>query len=129
MFRRNLSGWLSVRNLINLDTAIFAYKELINLHPEQADSPFNGQTVYTHKTRDLPVIIIYLSLGGKTQNFQKTMAFAGGKIWNKTPKKIRMAQTLHSFKEHLAAQQAQPSCLTGLLSLQRCGVLGGSRFV
>ena len=28
------------------------------------------------------------------------MAFAGSKIWNEIPKEIRMAQTLHSFKEH-----------------------------
>ena len=33
-------GWLSVRNLISLDTAIFVYKEINNLHPEQADSQF-----------------------------------------------------------------------------------------
>ena len=33
-------GWLSVRNLISLDTAIFVYKEIDNLHPEQAHSPF-----------------------------------------------------------------------------------------
>ena len=33
-------GWLSVRNLISLDTAIFVYKEINNLHPEQADSLF-----------------------------------------------------------------------------------------
>ena len=29
------------------------------------------------------------------------MAIAGSKIWNEIPKEIRMAQTLHSFKEHL----------------------------
>ena len=29
------------------------------------------------------------------------MAFAGRNIWNEIPKEIRMAQTLHSFKEHL----------------------------
>ena len=33
-------GWLSVRNLISLGTAIFVYKEINNLHPEQADSLF-----------------------------------------------------------------------------------------
>ena len=33
-------GWFSVRNLINVDAAIFVYKEINNLHPEQADSPF-----------------------------------------------------------------------------------------
>ena len=47
------------------------------------------------------------------QNFQKTMAFVGSKIWNEIPKEIKMGQTLHSFKEHLnkhlATQQAQSS--------------------
>ena len=33
-------GWLSVKNRINLDTACFVYKELNNLHPEQADRSF-----------------------------------------------------------------------------------------
>ena len=33
-------GWLSVRNLISLDTSNFVYKEINNLHPEQADRPF-----------------------------------------------------------------------------------------
>ena len=33
-------GWLSVRKLISLDTPIFVCKEINNLRPEQADSPF-----------------------------------------------------------------------------------------
>ena len=39
------------------------------------------------------------------------MSFSGSKIWNEIPTEIRMAQTLHSFKDqlkkHLATQQAQ----------------------
>ena len=33
-------AWLSVRNLIRLDSTVFVYKEVNNLHSEQADSPF-----------------------------------------------------------------------------------------
>ena len=32
-------AWLSVRNLIKLDNVDLVYKEVNNLHPEQADSP------------------------------------------------------------------------------------------
>ena len=35
------------------------------------------------------------------------MAFAGSKIWNEISKEIRMAQTLHSFKEHLKKHLAK----------------------
>ena len=34
-------GWLSVRNLIKLDTGIFIYKELNNMHPERTDTIFH----------------------------------------------------------------------------------------
>ena len=102
-----------MRNLISLDTAIFVYKETNNLHPEQADSPFQ-RLDYLHSYSMISVSNNNLFIPrGKTNNFQKTMAFAGSKIWNEIPKEIRMAQTLYSFKEHLkkhlAGQQAQSS--------------------
>ena len=41
----------------------------------------------------------------------KAMSFSESKIWNEIPTEIRMAQTLHSFKDqlkkHLATQLAQ----------------------
>ena len=106
-------GWLSVRNLISLNTAIFVYKGINNWHPEQADSPFQRlDYVHLYSTRSVSNNNLFIPRG-KTNNFQKTMAFAGSKIWNEIPKEIRMAQTLHSFKEHLkkhlAEQQAQSS--------------------
>ena len=106
-------GWLSVRNLISLDTAIFVYKEINNLHPGQADSPFQQlDYLHSYSTRSVSNNNLFIPRW-KTNNFQKTMVFAGSKIWNEIPKEIRMAQTLHSFKEHLkkhlAEQQAQSS--------------------
>ena len=106
-------GWLSVRNLISLDTAIFVYKEINNLRPEQADSPFQRlDYLHSYNTRSVSNNNLFIPRE-KTKNFQKTMAFAGRKMWNEIPKEIRMAQTLHSFKEHLkkhlAEQQAQSS--------------------
>ena len=118
-------GWLSVRNLIILDIAVFVYNEINNLHPEQADNPFQRlDCLHSYSTRSVSNNNLFIPRG-KTNNFQKTMAFAGSKIWNKIPKEIGMAQTLHSFKEHLkkhlAEQQARSSLLTDSLSLQRCG--------
>ena len=106
-------GWLSVRNLISLDTAIFVYKEKNNLHPEQADSPFQRLSyLHSYSMRSVSNNNLFIARG-ETNNFQKTMEFAGSKIWNEIPKEIRMAQTLHSFmehlKKHLAEQQAQSS--------------------
>ena len=106
-------GWLSVRNLISLDTAIFAYKEINNLYPEQPDSPFQRlDYLHSYSMRSVSNNNLFIPRG-ETNNFQKTMAFAGSKIWNEIPKEIRMAQTLYSFKEHLkkhlTEQQAQSS--------------------
>ena len=101
-------GWLSVRDLISLDTAIFVYNEINNLHPEQACSPFQRlDYLHSYSTRSISNNLFIPR--GKANNFQKTMAFSGSKIWNEMPKEIRLAQTLHSFKEHpnkhLAKQQ------------------------
>ena len=47
-------GWLSVRNLISLNTASFVYKEINNWHPEQADSPFQRlDYVHLYSTRSV----------------------------------------------------------------------------
>ena len=40
-------GWLSVRNLISLDTAVFVYKEINNLHPEEADIAHSTVRLFT----------------------------------------------------------------------------------
>ena len=87
--------------------------ELNNLHPEQDDSPFQRlDCSHSYNKRSVSNNKLFIPKG-KTQNFQKTMAFAGSKIWNEISKEIIMALTLHSFKEHLkkhlALQQAQSS--------------------
>ena len=65
------------------------------------------------------------------------MAFAGtSKIWNEIPKEIRMAQTLHSFKEHLKKHLAKQhydslvrSPCTGVVDLHRLGGSPQSRWM
>ena len=71
------------------------------MHPEQADSPFQWlDYLHSYSMRPVSNDNLFIPLG-KTNSFQKTMAFAGSKIWNEIPKEIKIAQTLHSFKEHL----------------------------
>ena len=75
-------GWLSVRNLISLDTAVFVYKEINNLHPEKADSPFQRlDYLHSYSTRSVSNNNLFIPRG-KRNNFKKTMGFAGSKIWN-----------------------------------------------
>ena len=69
---------------------------------------------------DLSVIIIY-SFSGKKQNFQKTMSFSGSKIWNEIPTEIRIARTLHSFKDHLKKHLAT---LNDSMVCSCCGSMG-----
>ena len=68
-------GWLSVRNIIKLDTAVFVHKEINNLHPEQSDSPFQMlDCLYSYNTRSVSNNNLFIPRG-KTQNFQKTVIF------------------------------------------------------
>ena len=68
-------AWLSIRNLIKLNTAVFVYKEINNLHPEQADSPFQMlDCLYSYNTRSVSNNNLFIPRG-KTQNFQKTVIF------------------------------------------------------
>ena len=66
------------------------------MHPEQADSPFQRlDYLHSYSTRSVSNNNLFIPRG-KTNNFQKNIAFAGSKKWNEIPKEIRMAQTLHS---------------------------------
>ena len=78
-------AWLSVRNLVKLDTAVFVFKEINNLHPEQADSPLQMlDCLHSYNTRSVSNNNLFIPRG-KTQNFQKTVPFSGSKIWNEMP--------------------------------------------
>ena len=57
------------------DTAIFVHKEVNNLHPEQADSPFQMlDSLHSCNTRSVSNNNLFISMG-KTHNFQKTVIF------------------------------------------------------
>ena len=104
-------GWLSVRNLIQLDMAIFVYKELHGLHPEQNETPFRKlNELHEHNTRFVTGNNLFIPRGN-TQSFHKTVSYSSRRLWNEIPNEIRLTQTLESFKEkykkHLATQQTQ----------------------
>ena len=64
-------AWLSVKNLIKLDTAVFVYKEIKQVHPEQADSLFQMlDCLHTYNTRSVSDNNLFIPRG-KTQNLQK----------------------------------------------------------
>ena len=82
-------AWLSVRNLIELDTAVFVYKEINNLHPEQADSPFQMlDCLHSCNTRFVSSNNLFIARR-KTQNFQKTMSFSESRFGMKYLQKLK----------------------------------------
>ena len=81
-------GWLSVRNLINLDTAIFAYKDINNLHPEQADSPFQRlDYLHSYSTRSISNNNLFIPLG-KQIIFRKLWHLQEARYGKKSLKKL-----------------------------------------
>ena len=93
--------------------AIFVYKELHGLHPEQNETSFRKlNELHTHNTRSVTSNTCNLFIPrGNTQSFHKTVSYSGSRLWNEIPNEIRSTQTLESFKEkykkHLATQETQ----------------------
>ena len=81
-------SWLSVRNLRSLDTAIFVYREINNLHPEQADSLFQ-QLAYLHSYSTRSVNSNYLFIPrGKPIIFRKLWHLREARCRMKSLKKL-----------------------------------------
>ena len=69
---------LSVRNLIKLDAKTFVHSEVNNVHPEQADGPFQMLTcLHSYNTKPVRNNNFFFPRG--KIEFQKIMAFAGSK--------------------------------------------------
>ena len=106
----NEFGSFNVRNLNKLDTAIFVYRELNNLHPQVNNSFQMLDYLHSYNTRSVSTDNLFIprrGRGGGGAEFSENYGIsAGSKIWNEISKEIRMAQTLHSFKEHLKTQLA-----------------------
>ena len=104
------------------------------MHPEQADRLFQWlDCLHSYNTRSVRKNNLILVPRWKTNNFQKT-ACARSNIWNEIPEEIRMAQTLHSFKEHLKKHLAASTTGTVIMThwfalLVEVWGMGGSHFV
>ena len=81
-------AWLSVRNLIKLDTAVFAYKEVNNLHPEQSNSPFQMlDCLYSYNTRSVSNNNLFIPMG-KHRIFRKLCHFQEARFGMKYLQKL-----------------------------------------
>ena len=107
-------GWISVRNLIHFDLAVFMYNTQRGLAPDTIKDLFQTvDVVHSYKTRaatDGKLHTVHTSLGlGITQ---RSISCSGVKIWNDLPKNIRDAQSIDVFKkrqkEHLLSEQKSP---------------------
>ena len=81
-------AWLSVGNLIKLDTAVFVYKEINNLHPEQAESPFQTlDCLHSYNTRAVCNNNLFIPRG-KHRIFRKLCHFQETRFGMKYQQKL-----------------------------------------
>ena len=102
-------GWLSVRNLINLDMGVFMYKTQNGMAPEEFNQLFvpagniHGCLTRSAQNGNLQLPKIKLKCA------QGSISYSGAKLWNSIPPVIRKAESIVSFKEkykdHLALVQ------------------------
>ena len=80
------SGWISVRNLINFDLALFMYNAQMGLAPNNIKDLFQTvHAVHSYKTRaatDGKLHTVHTNLGIT----QRSISCSGVKIWNDLPK-------------------------------------------
>ena len=97
-------GWLSVRNLIKMDMGICMNKILNRQAPEEFKYIFQPvSSMHRYQTRSSQNDNLHLpQLNLKSA--QGAISYAGVKIWNDIPPKIRKAESIvtfkNQFKEH-----------------------------
>ena len=102
-------GWLSVRNRIKMDMGICMYKILNGQAPEEFKHIFQPiSSMHRYRTRSSQNDNLHLpQLNLKSA--QGAISYAGVKIWNDIPPKIRKAESVvtfrKQFKEHLMMAQ------------------------
>ena len=102
-------GWISVRNLINFDLAVFMYNTQRGLAPDTIKDLFQTvDVVHSYKTRaatDGKLHTVHTNLGIT----QRSISCSRVKIWNDLPKNIRDTQSIdvlkNRLKEHLLSEQ------------------------
>ena len=95
--------WLGVRNIITLDIGIFMYKAMNQLVPGQISEMFTRlSTQYPFQTRSMVNGNLFIPANHLMAE-QRSLKYAGSKLWNKIPYEIRNANSLNSFKIKLNA--------------------------
>ena len=100
-------GWISARNLLNFDLAVFMYNTQIV--PDNIRDLFQTvDDVHSYKTKtatDGKLHTVHTNLGIT----QRSISCSGVRVWNYLPKNIRDAQSIDVFKkrlkEHLLSEQ------------------------
>ena len=100
-------GWISVRNLINFDLAVFMYNTQRGFAPDNIKDLFQTvDAVHSYKTRaasDGKLHAVHTNLGIT----QRSISCSGVKIWNDLPKSIRDAQSIDVFKKRLKEHRTE----------------------
>ena len=92
--------WLDVRNII---MAIFKYKAMNQLVPGQISEMFTClSTQYSYETRAMANGNLFIPANHLMAE-QRSLRYAGSKLWNEIPYEIRNANSLNSFKIKLNA--------------------------
>ena len=98
-------GWLTIKEMIEFETATTVYKSLHGLAPEYMQSMFMKLSEYSSRSlrntnTDLRIPSFTTSYG------QRSFSYRGVTVWNKLSTEIKNASSLATFK-HLLKQSLQ----------------------
>ena len=95
--------WLDVRSIIKLEMGLFMYKAMNQLVPEQISEMFTHLSTYhSYQTRSAVNGNLYMPTSHLFTE-QRSLSYAGSKLWNEIPFEIRNADSLNSFKTNFKA--------------------------
>ena len=90
-------GWMTINQRYVYFTSFLMYKCLNGLSPPYLSSLFHYVNSNTHSSsnNDLSVPRPH------TEIFERSLAYAGPKLWNKIPLSIREVSNMSAFKHHM----------------------------
>ena len=95
--------WLDVRSIIKLEMGLFMYKAMNQLVPEQISEMFTPLSIqHSYQTRSALNGNLYMPTSHLFTE-QRSLNYAGSKLWNEIPFENRNADSLNSFKTNFKA--------------------------
>ena len=95
--------WLDVRSIIKLEMGLFMYRAMNQPVPEQISEMFpHLSTYHSYETRSVVNGNLYMPTSHLFTG-QRSLSYAGSKLWNEIPFEIRNADSLNSFKTNFKA--------------------------